>query len=543
MGKSLIQAFAVAAALVSGAFLPAEGQNIIGKVSCGTHGVRGVAVSDGVSVALTDAEGRYSLESDKRFGNVFISVPGGYDVPSDGLIPCHFARLSKPASECDTADFILLKARGTRFKLFVFSDMHLTGNAAVGDIRQLDSTFLPDIVGNIMNTKGRKYAICLGDMTTDNKWYVDKFSFPQYLNAMKSLPIPIYHIMGNHDNDMRPGYDWKSVPDPDTFASEAYRKYIGPSYYSFNIGRFHFLMLDDIIAQGPSADENRNVTYHFHYGLDSVQLKWVERDLAFVPHGTPVIVCLHVPMHVNCGFCNGSVMVCRSGTEFVTNGERPSADVAKKLSEPDTSFDELFDMLEPYRRVGILSGHRHKTDNIPYKGTIEHNVASASAVSWMLNGPESRIICEDGTPSGYQVFTIYGKEMRWIFKACGEDTADSQMRVYDMNSIPAEFGGSSSNRILVNVFDWDPEWTVKIFENGKELAVRQVFSRDPLYSLIRKPRLPDRPGSFLPTDTVHMFEAFAATPDGDVQVVVKDRFGNVYKRNVVRPSVFSWNMK
>lgn len=500
-----------------------------------------MVVSDGVAVTATDRYGRYSMESDKYFGTIFISVPGGYDVPSHGLIPCHFARLTKPAGKCDTADFTLSKAVGNRFKLFVFADLHLTGNAAVGDIRQMDSTFLPDIVENMKDTKGRKYAICLGDMTTDNKWYVDKFALPEYLDAMKSLPLPVYHIMGNHDNDMRPGYDWSSVSDPDAFASEAYRKYIGPSYYSFNIGKFHFLMLDDIIAQGPSEDENGKVTYHFHYGLDSLQLKWVERDMAFVSHGTPVIVCLHVPMHVNSDVIDGSVRVCRSQAEFVKSGEKPSGRMAKH--EADMSFDRLFEILKPYGKVSILSGHRHKTDNIVYEGTIEHNVASVSAVSWMLNGPESRIVCEDGTPGGYQIFEADGKNLKWVFKACGEDVPDSQMRVYDMNSVPSEYGGTSGNRILVNVFNWDPQWTVRVFEKGKELKTKQVYAKDPLYSLIRKPRLPQRPKAFLPTKSVHMFEAFATTPDGEVEVVVTDRFGNVYRQELARPAAFSWDMK
>ena len=83
------------------------GMNIKGVVYCGNTPIEGVVVSDGVTVAKTDAKGIYYLNSDKHTGSVFVSVPGGYKVPVDKVFPRHFRNFSAAADMPEQINFEL----------------------------------------------------------------------------------------------------------------------------------------------------------------------------------------------------------------------------------------------------------------------------------------------------------------------------------------------------------------------------------------------------------------------------------------------------
>ena len=66
--------------------------------------VVGVAVSDGVTIAQTDANGAYELPYRDNAEFVFVSVPSGYDIPLDeGGSPLIYKRVN----EAGTYDFTL----------------------------------------------------------------------------------------------------------------------------------------------------------------------------------------------------------------------------------------------------------------------------------------------------------------------------------------------------------------------------------------------------------------------------------------------------
>lgn len=48
---------------------------------------KGAVVSDGYNVALTDENGVFNTASEKLLEYVFISIPSGYEVASDGVLP------------------------------------------------------------------------------------------------------------------------------------------------------------------------------------------------------------------------------------------------------------------------------------------------------------------------------------------------------------------------------------------------------------------------------------------------------------------------
>ena len=224
----------------------AQKPNIVGRVTCKGKPVAGVVVSDGEQVVRTNSDGHYEMHSSKPCGYVFMSIPGGYETATDGLIPRFFGYTTH--CDLDVVDFQLEKRPNDNFTLFISTDTHLRGDPEELDLPQFRKWYLPDISREIEHTKGPVYSLHLGDMTTDIMWHKNDFALRKYLDVMKTYPSPIFHIPGNHDNER---FVDPAVPDAqwDSIAQRPYRQIIGPNYYSFNLGKVHFVMLDNIICR------------------------------------------------------------------------------------------------------------------------------------------------------------------------------------------------------------------------------------------------------------------------------------------------------
>ena len=100
------------------------------------------------------------------------------------------------------------------------------------------------------------YAMTLGDMTWDIYWYDNHFSFKEYLEEINQdiKGLQIFHTMGNHDNDYK-----AFRPDADFKAASEYVRNVAPTYYSFNIGKIHYVVLYDIDCSNYDGTESRNV--------------------------------------------------------------------------------------------------------------------------------------------------------------------------------------------------------------------------------------------------------------------------------------------
>lgn len=496
--------------------------NVVGRVTCNQNPVSDVLISDGVEVVKTDADGYFHFNSKKEDGYVFISVPSNYEVGHTGIIPNHFARLAKGCNEVDTVNFCLTKKENTDCEIFMFTDIHLTNDRVDKDLPQFGKTFYPDIVSQIKARADKPvYAICLGDMTTDVKWHSNHYALPEYLETMKDFPVPVYHTMGNHDNERKViGH----ISDWDFYGESVYKNVIGPNYYSFNIGAWHVMILDNIITGGPVEKDGKKI-YQFTYRIDEQQMEWIKKDLSFIPKNTPIMVGLHVPPLKYTGMKDG-------------------------VLETDYNFENAKEFLAcyaDYNQVQIFSGHTHNSSNYVYgKNILLHTLPSSSAVSWKINGKTSRLISEDGSPAGYWMIKMKGHDLQWQFKAAERDLEKSQFFVYDLNCVPEQQGGNkNSNEILINIYNWDSAWKIEVTENGHSLDVSHCWTRDPLYRLIRsdKDALPGRPTSFLANYNPHMFKVKATDAKSTIHIRITDRFGNVYKTTMKRPKKFSWNMQ
>ena len=263
-------------------FKPDAGTTVYGIVSSAGVGVENVVVSDGAEVTVTNEKGIYQLKSAKKWGYVFISVPSGYEVPSVGVLPQFHRALKNSADVVERADFKLEKVDGQdSYKIFMLGDMHLANRT--GDLGQF-AQFTSDLTDYMTRHKGEKmYALTLGDMTWDLYWYSNSYYFPQYLNTVNSQikNLQIFHTMGNHDNDFQTRSDYD--------AAVKYVDQICPTYYSFNIGKVHYVVMDDIDCSSYDGSTSRN----YVKSLSAEQLDWLAKDLSYVAKTTPVVVAMH----------------------------------------------------------------------------------------------------------------------------------------------------------------------------------------------------------------------------------------------------------
>lgn len=490
---------------------------VSGKVSCNGAGIAGVSVSDGVKVVLTAADGSYKLKTPLELGYVFISVPSGYEAGTDGVIPRFFCRLDASAKTA-VADFELSQVDQSKCNILFFNDIHLTHDPVYHDVELAQAGFFKDVREHAAELAGVPlYAMTLGDMTTDSRWYKRHFGLPEYLEQLRGFPAPVFHVMGNHDNDIRGGSD--------DAACKPFREVIGPYYWSVNIGGVHFVALDDIVYDMPLNEEGRvaKVTSYKTF-VEARQLAWLKNDLRNVPADTPVVIMTHAPFY------------------RIKKAENGVYDTYEGFSEGH-SPDEVLYRLRGYKNVSVLSGHTHMNYYVEYgNGILEHNCVAVAGSSWYTPPCCGSVLSSDGIPGGYAVYTIENGSFSWYYKPVGVPVEEGQFRAYDINRVPAQYRGKlAPNTVLVNVFNYDPAWKVRIVENGRDLAVRQTWVADPLYACAVEGKPFSQKGAFKPHKNSHMFTAQASSPDSEVVIIVTDRFGREFRQSFSRPAAFLFN--
>ena len=521
-------------------FKPDAGTTVYGIVSSAGVGVENVVVSDGAEVTVTNEKGIYQLKSAKKWGYVFISVPSGYEVPSVGVLPQFHCALKNSADVVERADFKLEKVDGQdSYKIFMLGDMHLANRT--GDLGQF-AQFTSDLTDYMTRHKGEKmYALTLGDMTWDLYWYSNSYYFPQYLNTINSQikNLQIFHTMGNHDNDFQTRSDYD--------AAVKYVDQICPTYYSFNIGKVHYVVMDDIDCSSYDGTKSRN----YVKSLSAEQLDWLAKDLSHVAKTTPVVVAMHAQVFYP-----------------TTSGFKIDHDQVNTL--------RLFDILDGYT-VRFVTGHTHKLFNVTPDAPIvdghnfrEYNSGSVCASWWWSGNLTPGIhIGTDGTPGGYGIWDVTGTDFQCLYKSTGWPE-EYQFRSYDLNNVhfsmadvplmPSDISASvknaymqyvnaypqnNDNEVLINIWNWNSDWTLSVVdENRKTLPYTEVWAYDPLHIAALSVKRFNNAGlkstpSFITDKFTHFFKVKADDADTDLVITVKDEFGNEWTENMQRPKAFS----
>lgn len=501
---------------------------VYGRVRCNGVGVKGVVVSDGFKESVTDNDGLYAIASAKRAGSVFISVPSGYKVPVNGIIPQFFKRTVNAASVRERLDFDLTAEDQSHYTMLLMGDMHMARRT--GDIKQFKK-FTDEVAAyRSAHSSDKIYALTLGDMAWDQFWYTNEFDLSNYVECMAPLNgLPVFHTVGNHDSDANAVGDWDTM--------WPFRNILCPTWYSFNIGGVHYMVVDNIECRNTTP----TTTAKSKYGVKVVDdvLNWIRRDLAYVSKSTPVVVAMHSPLWKE------------SGEDYYGMFE---------------NGDEFVACFSGYSNVRMLTGHTHRHYTVDKGNIIETNSGSVCAAWWWSGYYYPTLnVAQDGSLSGYRVISVNNGAMTSYYKAVGRD-ASHQFRTYDRNCIQltaancgipdakadeftsyltsyGSYGSAKSdNQILINVWDYNNNWKVQVSENNSTwTTLSRSKMYDPLYQLtytVRRFKANSTP-SFEPSICRHIFSYTASSATKTIYIKVTDDEGRVYTETMTRPKAFT----
>ena len=520
------------------------GKNIKGIVYCNGKGIANVVVSDGIETTKTNADGIYYLQSAKKHGYVFISIPSNYEVATKNKLPAFFDYLTSSTTVVDQRNFELFEVDNKNHVVIAMADMHLANRN--NDITQFKSGFYAEASSYASQLKAsgiKVYGIALGDMSWDAYWYENSYALSNYLNEIDGIGFQIFNIMGNHDNDPYKAFDFP--------AESPFKQIIGPSYYSVNIGKVHYVILDDVQYINASGSQGVMGARDYTEAVSTEQISWLTKDLTEITDkSTPVIVALHTPVH--------SVSVNSSGQQVTGNDL--------------TNGTELKAVLNGFSNVKFISGHTHINYNVEISSNMyEHNIAAISATWWWTgkSGYAGNHICKDGSPGGYGIFEVNDKVVKYTFKGIGYNK-NKQFRTYDRNTIEinaanftpnandtykamvptyaGEYNAQNKgNVVMINVFNYDNACALEVKENGTPLTVTRKYKKDPLhiisYEMQRLNYNAEPTSSFITNNSSHIFEVTASSATSTLEIKLTDRNGNVFTETMTRPKEFKTSMQ
>lgn len=449
-----------------------------GRVMSGRRPVRGARVSDGLTVVPVDAEGRFDFVTMSTQGYLTVCPPPGFALPTSGNGTLQLHTPLPPTGTEWTHQFELAArpASDEHHSFLVLADPQTENDF---EMARFHAETVPDVLATRSALGDRSvFGVGCGDLMFDHLELL-----PEYERAVSRMGIPFAQVVGNHDLD----YTARTTEG----STATFQRHFGPPNLSFDVGQVHYLVLNDVFWHGAG---------YIGY-LTAEQLEWVRQDLAHVEPGRTVIVFLHIPV-------------------VSSQYEREGAS-APGVGTSLTNREALYRLLERHR-AHIIAGHTHESEHRTH-GTIHEHVAGAVCGAWW-----SGDICFDGTPNGYGVYDVEGERVTWRYKATGQD-AHHQLRLYAPGSDTTAPGD-----LVANVWDWDPSWTVRWFEDGQP---RGLMSRrrgfDPLaVKLHRGDALPARRPWVEPMITNHLFYAAASPGAREWHVEARDGSGRTYTESL-----------
>jgi hypothetical protein len=443
-------------------------------------GLPRVAISDGTSITLTDRDGHFTLVTTE---DAFVSccLPGDHEIATS---PTGTARLFQPVKSGlvagkDEASLVFdlqpRRASAEQHQFLVLCDPQTQNRAEMGLFHQQT---VPDVQA-LLKARGDvpTFGVGNGDLMFD-----DLSLFPDYEKAVSMMGVPFFQSIGNHDLDL--------LGRSDEAASRAFIERFGPTYYSFNVGALHYIVLDNVFWHGAGW-----IGY-----VDERQLTWLEADLSQVEHGRTVVVFQHIPL------------LCTQYRRLEEGSPGSTLCVTNRAA--------IYRLFEPFK-AHVMSGHTHENENVLEQKIYDHVHGTVCGAWW--TGP----IGFDGSPNGYGVYDVRGEELRWHYKATGQPSTH-QLRVHGPGTPGTD--PKQPGALVANVWNWDPKWQVAWIEDGQPRGPMEKFrGLDPLsVQLHAGPSLPKGKAWVEPMVTDHLFRCTPAPAAREVHIEATDPFGTKY---------------
>ncbi|MDM7999381.1 MAG: metallophosphoesterase [Dehalococcoidia bacterium] len=314
----------------------------------GEKGVKGVLVSNGTYCRSTNSSGEYNLPAEGSF--IFMTTPRDY-TPTRGW----YAAISsgnadfglKHTPEKDSSDFTFVQ----------ITDIHVDEDVA-GAVAEL--------VGEL-NNMAPAFVLSTGDLIAEGngatiaqaeRW------FAIYDNLTSVLSMPIYNTVGNHDVV---GISRNEVDSNDPgYAEGLFTARFGPTYYSFDWGQYHCIILDpNDLVDGKQV-----------YRISATQLQWLKEDVKR-RKDRPLLIFFHGP------------------------------------TASWKNRDEVLSALKG-RSVKLFCGHLHQDIMTDAADVSEQITGAVSGEWWHGANP-------DGKPAGYRIVSVRGEEIDSLYKGTGQE--------------------------------------------------------------------------------------------------------------------------
>lgn len=414
-------------------------------------GIPNIAVSNGLAVVTTDKKGKYELPvGDDDI--IFVIKPSGYKVPVNAYNQPQFYYIHKPNGSPAfkykgvpatgplpaSIDFALVPHNEPDdFKALVF------GDPQAADQREL-GYFEKGIVSEVEGIKDVAFGITLGDLAQE-----DLTIHTPYINAIGKVGIPWYNVIGNHDLNM----DAKE----NSLNDETFEANFGPSNYSYNYGKAHFIVLNNNLLPDPRDGKG------IWGGFTERQFSFIENDLKLVDTSKLIVFAYHIPLY--------------------------NQNEASFRKEDRVRF---FQMLDKYPHILTLSAHTHNQRQDFYgkewgwmkdKPFYEFNVG-ATCGNWYSGKVNEQGVIEsvmsDGTPRGYVYLNISGNTYTADYKVAGKP-ADYRMGLYHRKVISTNWW-DGRGFIYANFFMGykDSKLSYRI-DNGNWKPMRYSEEPDPAF--------------------------------------------------------------
>lgn len=466
--KRLLLLFLICCSLCAAA----SARPIRGTVKCAGKPMEGVTVTDGYTFTRSDAQGAFTLDADDQALFVSMVTPSGYLAPLTDGVPQFYLPYA-PGTKRYDFELLPWPGSGDCYELLAVADPQPKTDR---HFERLQTEIIPVLQAAAAAKKAQgvnQAVILLGDVVWDS---------PQLFAGVKrefaSLGIPLYGVIGNHDHDLHKSTDRE--------ATETYRSHFGPTYYAFDMGRTHYVVLDDIIYHGARKYDEQ---------IDSMQLRWAAAYAGRLPGNSRVCIVMHAP-----------AMKSWLGNRVMESAEG--------LMDAFAGHD-----------VHFITGHTHLNSNFDIReGVMEHNVAQVCGNLWY--DP----INWDGTPKGYQLFRECGGDFTWEYQNLGEYPS-RQIRVWSPGQVK-EHPAS----VVAKIWNWDSYWTVVWYEDGRYRgAMQRTALDDPDYTAhIDSLKAAGKKLSKIqhPRPTNFYFTARPSASAREIEIVGTDRFGRRYSEHI-----------
>lgn len=484
---------------------------------------KGITVSDGFNVAVTDDQGKYRLTTSSDTRYIYFSYPENAKITVKNGCPEFFTEFDKTRTQYN---FTLTRQNvENEFALFAMADpqAHYTARSPQkkADTDRFRDESVPAINKTIAGQKLPCYGVTLGDIVYSEGSRNSNPGMTTMRSHFSQINMPVFQVMGNHDytffSSSKPLKTDEGSSDLNLKAQREFEKVFGPVNYSFNRGNVHIVCMKNV-QYDSSTDWSA-----YHCGYTDAQWKWLQADLANVPKTKAVILCGHIPVAGN------------SSKEHVS---------------------DVLGLVSQYPDSRVFSGHTHYYRGYPNtngSGMYEH-IHSAVCGQWWWSNIEG-----DGCPNGYTVYYMNGRTIKDAYFTGVNDkmnTRDYQMRIYrgDLTN-----GGqyalfrwkNSASTILINVFNGDSRWKVAVYEDDVMTGSATMMSNSKkTFSSVTSGQTYDIPTSSNQdwwaigyhigvvgrgrtstsyyTNMFHLWKYTLKNPNAKVKVVATDPYGNEY---------------